>query len=111
MKALVLGAGLVGVTTAYELMKDGWDVTVLDRAEAPARFTSYANAGLIAPAHAYAWSSPQAPGILMRSLFKGDQALRLRPSFDPAMWRWMWKFYRQCTEEGAHVNTTRKVNL
>ena len=111
MKALVLGAGLVGVTTAYELMKDGWDVTVLDRAEAPARFTSYANAGLIAPAHAYAWSSPQAPGILMRSLFKGDQALRLRPSFDPAMWRWMWKFYRQCTEEGAHVNTTRKVSL
>ena len=111
MKALVLGAGLVGVTTAYELLKDGWDVTVLDRAEAPARFTSYANAGLIAPAHAYAWSSPQAPGISDALAVQGDQALRLRPSFDPAMWRWMWKFYRQCTEEGAHVNTTRKVSL
>ena len=111
MKALVLGAGLVGVTTAYELLKDGWDVTIIDRAEAPARFTSFANAGLVAPAHAYAWSSPQAPGILMKSLIRNDQALRLRPSLDPKMWRWMWQFYRQCTAEGARVNTTRKVKL
>lgn len=111
MKAIVLGAGLVGVTTAYELLQDGWDVTVLDRAEAPAQFTSFANAGLVAPAHAYAWSSPQAPGILLKSLLRNDQALRLKPSIDPKMWRWMWKFYRQCTAEGARVNTSRKVKL
>ncbi len=111
MKALVLGAGLVGVTTAYQLLKDGWDVSVIDREEAPARFTSFANAGLVAPAHAYAWSSPQAPGILLKSLIRNDQALRLKPSLDPKMWRWMWRFYRQCTAEGARVNTTRKVKL
>lgn len=111
MKALVLGAGLVGVTTAYELLKDGYDVTVVDREDGPARFTSFANAGLFAPGHAYAWSSPQAPRILMRSLWRNDQALRLRPTLDPAMWRWMWKFYRQCTVDGARVNTTRKVRL
>lgn len=111
MKALVLGAGLVGVTTAYELLKDGWEVTVLEREEAPALFTSFANAGLVAPAHAYAWSSPQAPGILLKSLIRNDQALRLKPSLDPKMWRWMWRFYRQCTADGARVNTTRKVKL
>ena len=111
MKALVLGAGLVGVTTAYELLKDGWDVTVVDREDAPARFTSHANAGLFAPGHAYAWSSAQAPGILLKSLIRNDQALRLKPSLDPKMWRWMWQFYRQCTDEGARANTTRKVKL
>jgi D-amino-acid dehydrogenase len=111
MKALVLGAGLVGVTTAYELLKDGYDVTVVEREDQAAQFTSFANAGLFAPGHAYAWSSPQAPRILMRSLWRNDQALRLRPTLDPAMWRWMWKFYRQCTVDGARVNTTRKVRL
>ncbi len=111
MKAIVLGAGLVGVTTAYELLNDGWDVTVIDREEAAAQFTSRANAGLFAPGHAYAWSSPQAPGILLKSLIRNDQALRLKPTLDPSMWRWMWKFYRQCTAEGARINTTRKVRL
>ncbi len=85
MKALVLGAGIVGITTAYELNRDGHDVTVIEREAEPASFTSYANAGLFAPGHAYAWSSPAAPGILLRSLWRGDQALRLKPQADPAL--------------------------
>src|SRR5690606_12960190 len=111
MKALVLGSGIVGVTTAYELQKDGWDVTIIDREEAPARFTSYANAGLFAPAHSYAWSSPAAPKILLRSLWRNDQALVFRPNLDPALWRWMWLFWKQCTAERAATNTVRKVRL
>ncbi len=111
MKALVLGAGIVGVTTAYELARDGHEVTVIDRETMPASFTSYANAGLFAPAHAYAWSSPAAPGILLRSLWRNDQALRLRPSADPQFWSWMWKFWQQCTAEKAALNTQRKARL
>ena len=111
MKALVLGAGIVGVTTAYELHRDGHDVTVIDREELPACFTSYGNAGLFAPAHAYAWSSPAAPGILLRSLWRNDQALRFRPSIDPQFWSWMWKFWQQCTAERAALNTQRKARL
>ena len=61
MKAIVLGAGIVGITTAYELNREGHDVTVIDREALPASFTSYGNAGLFAPAHSYAWSSPAAP--------------------------------------------------
>lgn len=111
MKALILGAGLAGVTTAYELLKDGWDVEVVDREQRPAMLTSYANAGLLAPGHAYAWSSPAAPKILLRSLWRNDQALRFKPSADPALWRWMVKFLGQCTAERAAMNTARKASL
>ena len=111
MKALVLGAGIVGITTAYELNRDGFDVTVIDREAEPASFTSYSNAGLLAPGHAYSWSSPAAPGILLRSLWQGDQALRIRLSTDPRFWRWMWKFWNECTDERLAINSIRKVKL
>jgi D-amino-acid dehydrogenase len=111
MRVLVLGAGIVGITTAYELSRDGHDVTVIDRESEPASFTSFSNAGLFAPAHAYAWSSPAAPGILLRSLWRGDQALRFKFSADPRFWKWMWRFWGQCTQERAALNTIRKVRL
>ncbi|TMJ37449.1 MAG: FAD-dependent oxidoreductase [Alphaproteobacteria bacterium] len=111
MKVLVLGAGIVGVTTAYELNRDGHEVTVIDRERLPASFTSYGNAGLFAPGHAYAWSSPAAPGILLRSLWRNDQALRLRTTADPKFWSWMRKFWQQCTAEKAALNTQRKARL
>ena len=109
--ALVLGAGIVGVTMAYELWKDGHEVTVLDREAGPAEFTSFGNAGMIAPGHAYAWASPASPSILLKSLWRNDQALRLKPSLDPAFLKWMWKFWGQCTSERAALNTQRKVRL
>jgi D-amino-acid dehydrogenase len=111
MKALILGAGLAGVTTAYELNRDGWDVTVIDREDGAAKFTSFANAGLFAPGHAYAWSSPAAPKSMLRSLWRNDQALRFRPSFDLDLWRWMVKFFGQCNAECAALNTQRKARL
>src|SRR5207249_3390812 len=111
MKALVLGAGIAGITTAYELNRDGHDVTVIDREAEPASFTSYSNAGLFAPGHAYAWSSPAAPKVLLRSLWRNDQALRFKPSLDRRFWSWMWKFWNECTAERARANTIRKVRL
>jgi D-amino-acid dehydrogenase len=111
MKVLVLGAGIAGVTTAYELYRDGHEVTVIDREEWPASFTSYANAGLFAPGHSYAWSSPSAPRILLKSLWRNDQALRLRLSFDKHFLHWMWRFLSECTAERAARNTSRKARL
>lgn len=111
MKVLVLGAGIAGVTTAYELNRDGHEVTVIDREELPAAFTSYANAGLFAPGHSYAWSSPAAPGILLRSLWRNDQALRLKPRLDRHFLRWMRRFWGECTAERAALNTSRKARL
>lgn len=111
MRVAVLGAGVVGVTTAYELARDGHDVTVIDRLPEVAAETSFANAGLVAPGHAYTWSSPRAPGILLRSLFDDSQALRFRPSFDPRLWSWSWQFLKNCTAAKASANTKRKVRL
>ncbi len=111
MRVLVLGAGIVGVTTAYALHRDGHDVTVIDREALPASFTSYGNAGLFAPAHSYAWSSPAAPRILLRSLWRSDQALVMRPSLDRGFLSWMLKFWKECTAERAAINTERKVRL
>jgi D-amino-acid dehydrogenase len=111
MRVVVLGAGVVGVTTAYELARDGHEVTVIERLAEPASETSFANAGLVAPGHSYTWSSPRAPGILWRSLFDRSQALRFRPNLDPRLWSWTLRFLRNCTAERARLNTKRKVRL
>ncbi len=109
--AVILGAGVIGVTTAYYLAKDGYRVTVIDRQAAPAAETSFANAGLVAPGHALTWASPRAPKILWKSLFSADQALRLKLRADPRMWIWCLKFLRNCNAESARRNTTRKLAL
>jgi D-amino-acid dehydrogenase len=111
MKIAVLGAGVIGVTTAYELARDGHDVTVIERLTEAAAETSFANAGLFSPGHAYTWASPKAPKILLQSLYKEGQALRFKPSLDPQLWSWSWQFLRNCTAERARINTKRKVRL
>ncbi len=111
MRVAVIGAGVIGVTTAYELARDGHEVTVVDRRELPASETSHANAGMVAPGHAYAWSSPKALKTLLRALLRDDLALRFRVQADPRFWRWCWSFLRQCTSERAAYNTRRKVRL
>ncbi|MDI1251600.1 D-amino acid dehydrogenase [Thermomonas sp.] len=111
MKTVILGAGIVGVTTAYYLAKSGREVTVIDRQPSVARETSYANAGLVAPGHSYTWASPKAPKILFKSLFQDGQALRLRLNADPRMWAWGLQFLRNCTAERSRLNTTRKLHL
>ena len=111
MKVLVLGGGVVGVTTAYYLSKDGHEVGLVERHAGPAEETSFANAGLIAPGHAYAWSSPRAPKILLKSLFQKDQALRFKLRPDPRLWAWSWLFLRQCNAAAARINTLRKHRL
>ncbi len=111
MRILIMGAGLAGVTAAFELLEDGHDITVIDRQPGPALETSFANAGLVAPGHAFAWGSPRVPKILLRSLFKSEQPLRYRLRLDPEMWRWSLKFLRECTAERARINTQRKHRL
>ena len=111
MKVVVLGSGVIGVTTAYFLAKDGHEVEVLERNDKAALETSYANAGLVAPGHAYAWASPKAPKILIKSLVKADLALRLKLNLSLRQWQWMWLFWRQCTEESARINTLCKLKL
>ncbi|MBU2750747.1 D-amino acid dehydrogenase [Acidithiobacillus thiooxidans] len=108
---VVLGAGVVGVATAWYLAEQGRRVTVIDRRALPAMETSFANAGMVAPGHSYTWASPQALGILWRSLRDDSQALRLKIRFDPDMWAWLWKFMLNCTIDRTQLNTARKLSL
>ncbi|MBD1552680.1 D-amino acid dehydrogenase [Pseudomonas typographi] len=108
---LVLGAGVIGITSAYYLASSGRQVTVIDRQPEPANETSFANAGLIAPGHSYTWASPRAPGILLRSLYQEGQALRLKLRADPQMWAWAIKFLANCNAAQSRLNTSRKLVL
>lgn len=111
MKTVVLGAGIVGVTTAYYLAKAGHHVVVLDRQSEAAAETSHANAGLVAPGHSFTWNSPRAPKLLLRSIWRNDLAYRMHFSFDPRFWIWGLKFLRACSAESARTNTLIKLKL
>jgi D-amino-acid dehydrogenase len=111
MRVVVMGAGVIGVTTAYELARDGHEVVVVDRQDKAAMETSFSNAGMASPGHAYTWASPRAPKILWQSLFRDDVALRLRLRPDPRMWAWCWRFLKECSAERAAINTAHKVRL
>ena len=111
MHILIFGAGVIGVTTAYELLKAGYEVTVIDRQTEPAMETSYGNAGLIAPGHSYAWTTPKLPLNLFKSLFQKKKTFRFKFQWDTAMWAWGIQFLQQCTTKKMKENTLRKHRL
>jgi D-amino-acid dehydrogenase len=111
MRTIVMGAGVVGVTTAYYLAKAGHQVVVLDRQGEAAAETSFANAGLIAPGHSFTWNSPRAPKLLWQSIWRRDLAYRMHFSLDPRFWLWGLKFLKACSAESARANTLVKLRL
>ncbi len=111
MKILVLGGGVIGVTTAWYLAEDGHQVSVIDRQPVAANETSFGNAGLLSPGHALSWASPRAPVAMLRSLFDRTAPLRLRFRIDPRMWLWCLHFLTQCSDKRWRVNSLRKLEI
>lgn len=111
MRVVVIGAGVVGVTTAYYLARSGHQVTVVEKESEAATLASAGNAGLIAPGHSFAWASPSAPKELLRSLTVEDTALRVNPFKAPGMALWGLRFLRECNAERATKNTLVKLRL
>lgn len=111
MKVLVLGSGLLGVTTAYELGKRGFEVTVLDRNPESARETSFANGGQLSYSHAEPWANPSVLPKIGKWMFRNDAPLVLRPRADADMIRWGLKFLRNCTAARASVNCINMLRL
>ena len=111
MHVLVLGAGVVGVTTAWYLQQQGHQVTVIDRQSQSGLETSYANGGQISVSHAEPWANPSAPIKVMKWLFQPDAPLLFRPRLDPYQWRWALSFLTQCTSAKAAHNIRQMVNL
>ena len=92
MKIVVLGAGLIGVATAYYLWLDGHEVEVIDEQAQPASVTSYANACLISSSRALPWPTPAASKTVWRALTDSSAPMRITKPFDPALWRWGREF-------------------
>ncbi|WP_295548667.1 D-amino acid dehydrogenase [uncultured Pseudacidovorax sp.] len=111
MRVIVLGAGLLGTTSAYFLSQLGHDVTVVDRQATPGAETSFANGGQISVSHAEPWANPGAPLKLLKWLGREDAPLlfRLRP--DLRQWLWGLSFLRECTPARTRHNIEQIVRL
>jgi D-amino-acid dehydrogenase len=111
MRVIVLGAGLLGVTSAYYLRQLGHEVTVVDRQASPAAETSFANGGQISVSHAEPWANPSAPIKVLQWLGKEDAPLLFRLRADMRQWLWGLAFLRECTPARTRHNIEQIVRL
>ena len=111
MRIVVLGAGVIGITTAYYLNEAGHKVTVIDRQAGAGRETSFANAGEVSPGYASPWAGPGIPLKAIKWLLMQHGPLVVRPKLDPWMWVWLLKMLRNCTSARYALNKSRMVPL
>jgi D-amino-acid dehydrogenase len=104
MKVVVLGAGVIGTTTAWFLRESGHDVTVIERQSAAALETSFANGGQISVSHVEPWANPAAPFKILRWLGQPDAPLLFRPRLDAQQWRWGLQFLLECLPSRTRRN-------
>jgi D-amino-acid dehydrogenase len=111
VKVLILGSGVIGVTSAYYLARAGHDVTVVDRQPEPALETSFANAGEVSPGYSSPWAGPGVPVKAIKWLLMKHGPLVIRPKLDPVMWVWLSKMLRNCTSARYAVNKSRMIPI
>ncbi len=110
MKIAVIGAGIIGVTTAYELACDGHDVTVLERRTAVAEESSFANAGILAPGCLSVWTAPGMPTLVVKHLLN-KASIKMGLPFSWHEMAWQWKRHLACKPEIFQTNQTILRNL
>ncbi|MBN3805933.1 D-amino acid dehydrogenase [Paraburkholderia sp. Ac-20336] len=111
MRVVVLGSGVVGVTSAYYLARAGHEVTVIDREAGPALETSFANAGQISPGYASPWAAPGVPLKAVKWMFQKHAPLAIRLDGTAFQLQWMWQMLQNCTASRYAVNKSRMVRL
>lgn len=111
MRVIVLGAGLLGVSSAYYLQQLGHEVTVIDRQATPGAETSFANGGQVSVSHAEPWANPSAPLKVLQWLGQEDAPLLFRMRADLHQWLWCLSFLRNCTPARTRHNIRQIVNL
>jgi D-amino-acid dehydrogenase len=111
MKVVVLGAGVIGVTTAWHLAKLGAEVVVLDRQTGPGLETSYANAGELSYGMTSPWAAPGVPQKAVKWLFMKRRPLFIWPLISPTMWKWGAQMLSNCNPERYAVNKARMVRV
>jgi D-amino-acid dehydrogenase len=111
MKIAIVGAGVIGVTTAYELAVDGHEVTVFERHRAAAEEASFANAGVIAPGYVAPWAAPGMPTKVFKHLFSRHAPVKIKLPLSAAELGWMWRWYRACKLDTYLANRASMQNL
>jgi len=111
MKVIVLGAGIIGVSTAWHLLNEGHEVTVVDRQSDAALETSFANGAQISVSFCEPWANAGAPFKVAKWLLRDDSPLLFRPRLDPHQWRWGLSFLTQCTDAAFERNVRQLVAL
>lgn len=111
MKVLILGAGVTGVTSAYYLAKQGHSVTVLDKLNAPAMETSFANAGQVSFGYASPWAAPGIPWKAAKWMFAKHPPFSFRPDGSLRQLKWMLSMWANCTAENYRINKERMVRI
>ncbi|ACA16584.1 D-amino-acid dehydrogenase [Methylobacterium sp. 4-46] len=111
MRVLVLGGGVVGVTSAYYLARAGHEVTVLDRQPGAGLETSFANAGQVSPGYSAPWAAPGIPLKAMKWLMMRHRPLVLWPQLEPRLYGWLARMLANCTQEAYQRNKGRMVRL
>ncbi|MDP9043412.1 MAG: D-amino acid dehydrogenase [Pseudomonadota bacterium] len=111
MKVMVLGSGVIGVASAYQLAVMGHEVTVVDRQPAAALETSYANAGEVSPGYSAPWAGPGVPLKAIKWLLMQHRPLVIRPHLDLSLVRWGAAMLRNCTAARYELNKGRMVRL
>ncbi|MEK8051918.1 D-amino acid dehydrogenase [Ideonella sp. DXS22W] len=111
MKVIVLGAGIIGVSTAWHLLNEGHEVTVVDRQPDAALETSFANGAQISVSFCEPWASAEAPFKVAKWLLRDDSPLLFRPRLDPHQWRWGLSFLGQCSDAAFARNVRQLVAL
>src|SRR5690625_1110124 len=107
MRVLVIGAGVVGVTTAWYLTQAGHEVSVIEAASGPGKGATFGNAGGVCPGFAGPWAAPGMPLKALRWMFQRTAPLKIRPRLDPAQWRWLVAFLRNCSATCFAANKER----
>ncbi len=111
MRIAVIGAGIIGITTAYELAVDGHEVTVFERRSTAAEETSFANAGVVAPGYVTPWAAPGMPRKVFSHLFSRHAPVKISLPLSGAELAWMWKWYRSCKIDSYLANRARMQRL
>jgi D-amino-acid dehydrogenase len=111
VKIIVLGAGVIGVTTAYYLARAGAEVTVVDRHIGPAQETSFANAGQVSPGYSTPWGAPGIPLKALKWMFQRHAPLSIRPDGTLFQLRWLAAMLRNCSPTRYDINKERMLRL